>query len=94
MDLHKGDFVKMDKKGYTDKKLVGGAEGCSIYSYESANKCFLLIDSSTLLSLLSEEDSRGISGERILEFSSEEERQNYLKTIPYYKGDLNQTKQK
>ncbi|HRQ88779.1 MAG TPA: hypothetical protein PLA50_08275 [Bacteroidia bacterium] len=67
----------------TDRKLIGGGEGYAIYTDKCDGKFRLILDSSTAISMLSEEDAKGLTGVRIMEFSSEQERSDYLKTIRY-----------
>lgn len=64
------------------KKFIGGGEGFRIYTAEDNNRFLLIIDESTTVDLLSEEDAEGLQSEKVLEFSTEKERKEYLNRIP------------
>jgi hypothetical protein len=65
------------------RTCIGGGEGFAIYIGECEGKYLLIFDESTTIGLLSEEDAQGMSGEKIVEFSSAQERSRYLTTIHY-----------
>jgi hypothetical protein len=62
---------------------IGGGEGFMIYTAEHNGKYLLIIDESTTLDMLSDEDAEGLTGERILEFDTEGERQAHLETLQF-----------
>ncbi len=67
----------------TNRTLIGGGEGFAIYTAEAHGKHLLILDESTCIGLLSDEDAEGLSGEKILEFASEMERSEHLKKLRY-----------
>lgn len=68
---------------YNNRRLVGRGEGFAIYFEESGADYFLIIDESTTLYLLSDEDKVGLTPENVLRFSSAHERKQHLNTIKY-----------
>ena len=72
---------KMEK--YNNRRLIGGGEGFAIYFEESGADYFLIVDESTTLDLLSDEDKIGLTPEKVLRFSSAHERKQHLNTIKY-----------
>ena len=68
----------------TNQTLIGGGEGFTIYTAEENGKYLLILDESTCIGLLSDEDAEGLTGEKILEFASEQERSDHLKTLRYH----------
>lgn len=47
----------------TNRTLFGGGEGFAIYTAEVHGKHLLILDESTCIGLLSDEDAEGLSGD-------------------------------
>jgi len=62
-----------------ERRLVAGFEGGSVSTAERFGRFYLLIEESTLVSLLSEEDQSGLCQEAVYEFDSAIERTLYLR---------------
>lgn len=60
------------------KTLVGGGEGFSVYTAEENGKYLVILDESTTIALLSDADAQGLDPEKIMAFSSREERRQFL----------------
>ena len=74
---------RLDKKGvyeddFPDKTLFKGFEGGAVFSAEKEGKFYLILDESTMASILDEED---LPDElvKIIEFDTVEERNDYIK---------------
>ena len=70
------DFIYND---FPDKTLLKGFEGGVVFSAEKEGKFYLILDESTMASILDEED---LPDElvKIIEFDSVEERNEYIKS--------------
>jgi len=60
------------------KKLLAGFEGGAVYTADSGGKFYMIIDESSLASLLDEEDLAGVELTKYLEFETASERAGYI----------------
>lgn len=63
------------------RKLVAVVEGVAVYTAEWNGRFLLIMDESTTISLLSDEDAKGLLPEKIIEFATEEDRSMYLEEL-------------
>ncbi len=70
--------IDVSSISFSSKQLVAGFEGGAVYSAEHAGIFHLVIDESTMASLLDAEDMKGLELVKCLEFETASERAEYI----------------
>ena len=63
------------------RKLVAVGEGVAVYTAEWNGFFVVIMDESTTINFLSDEDAEGLLPEKIIEFATEEDRRIYLEGL-------------